>query len=43
MPYSTCAVSTSKTINFMFGRLEVRSKVPITKGFGPAIWLLGKN
>lgn len=29
--------------NFMFGRLEVRAKVPKTKGIWPAIWLLGKN
>lgn len=27
----------------MFGRLEVRAKVPRTKGIWPAIWLLGKK
>ena len=43
MPYTSGSVTTIKTKNFMFGRLEVRAKVPRTKGIWPAIWLLGKN
>ena len=43
MPYTSGSVTTIKTKNFMFGRLEVRAKVPKTKGIWPAIWLLGKN
>lgn len=32
MPYTSGSVTTIKTKNFMFGRLEVRAKVPKTKG-----------
>ncbi len=43
MPYTSGSVSTIKTQTFHFGRLEVRAKLPKTKGIWPAIWLLGKN
>lgn len=35
MPYTSGSVTTIKTKNFMFGRLEVRAKVPKTKGIWP--------
>lgn len=43
MPYTSGSVSTIKTKSFLFGRLEVRAKLPKIKGIWPAIWLLGKN
>jgi beta-glucanase (GH16 family) len=43
MPYTSGSVTTIKTKLFLFGRLEVRAKLPKTKGIWPAIWLLGKN
>ena len=43
MPYTSGSVTTIKTKNFMFGRLEVRAKVPKTKGIWPAIWLYSPN
>ncbi len=44
MPYTSGSVSTLKTKTFLFGRLEVRAKLPNkAKGIWPAIWLLGKN
>lgn len=43
MPYTSGSVTTIKTKLMHFGRLEVRAKVPRTKGIWPAIWLLGKN
>lgn len=44
MPYTSGSVSTLKTKTFLFGRLEVRAKLPNkAKGIWPPIWLLGKN
>lgn len=43
MPYTSASVNSINTKTFLFGRLEVRAKVPKTKGIWPAIWLLGKN
>lgn len=43
MPYTSGSVTTIDTQQFLFGRLEVRAKLPKTKGIWPAIWLLGKN
>ncbi len=28
---------------FLYGRVDVRAKIPVTQGTWPAIWLLGKN
>ncbi len=43
MPYTSGSVTTKDTRLFHYGRLEVRAKLPKTKGIWPAIWLLGKN
>lgn len=42
-PYSSGSVTTNKKLNFSFGRLEVRAKMPEAKGAWPAIWLIGSN
>ncbi len=40
-PYSSGAVNTRGTKDFLYGRVEVRAKVQDTTGIWPAIWLLG--
>ncbi len=40
-PYSSGAINTRGTQDFLYGRLEVRAKVTDTTGIWPAIWLLG--
>lgn len=49
-PYTNQGVTkqyTSARLNskfaFLYGRLDVRAKVPVSQGTWPAIWLLGKN
>jgi beta-glucanase (GH16 family) len=39
-PYSSGRVSTEKKFSFLYGKVEVRAKLPGTKGLWPAIWLL---
>ncbi len=43
MPYASGSVTTNKKLNFTYGRLEVRAKMPKAKGAWPAIWLIGSN
>ncbi len=40
-PYSSGAVNTRGTQDFLYGRIEVRAKVQDVTGIWPAIWLLG--
>lgn len=49
-PYTSQGVTkqyTSARLNskfaFLYGRVDVRAKVPVSQGTWPAIWLLGKN
>lgn len=40
---TSSSVTTRKSFSFLFGRLEVRAKIPTAGGSWPAIWLLGKD
>lgn len=41
--YTSSSVNTSKKKYFLYGRFEVRAKIPTASGAWPAIWLLGKD
>jgi len=41
--WSSSRIVTSDKVNFRFGRIDVRAKLPETRGLWPAIWLLGQN
>ncbi len=42
-PYSSGSITTKGKKDFLYGRLEVRAKMPEAKGAWPAIWLVGSN
>ena len=42
-PYTSSSLTTRKSFSFLYGRLEVRAKIPTAGGSWPAIWLLGKG
>ena len=39
--YTSASINTRGKFTFTYGRLEVRAKIPTSKGAWPAIWLLG--
>ncbi len=39
--YSSSCLTTSKSFNFKYGRMEVRARIPVNSGAWPAIWTLG--
>lgn len=39
--YSSGSVNTRKSFSFLYGRMEVRARIPAVMGSWPAIWLLG--
>lgn len=41
--WTASRIITNKKVDFRFGRIDVRAKLPRTKGLWPAIWLLGVN
>jgi len=41
--YTASSLTTRKSFSFLYGRLEVRAKIPTAGGAWPAIWLLGKG
>lgn len=41
--YTSASLTTRKSFSFLYGRLEVRAKIPTASGAWPAIWLLGKE
>jgi len=41
--YTSARLNTSKKFSFKFGRIDVRAKIPTSKGMWPAIWLLGQS
>jgi beta-glucanase (GH16 family) len=41
--YLSASVTTEGKRQFLYGRLEVRARLPMGKGTWPAIWLLGTN
>ena len=41
--YTAASLTTRRSFSFLYGRLEVRAKIPTAGGVWPAIWLLGKG
>ena len=41
--YSSTRITTKNKMQFQYGRIETRAKLPIGKGLWPAFWLLGSN
>lgn len=39
--YTSSSINTRGTFQFLYGRMEVRARIPVTGGAWPAIWLLG--
>lgn len=40
---TSASINTNNKADFLYGRIEVRAKIPSALGSWPAIWLLGKN
>ena len=41
--YTSARMVTKDKVNFQFGRIDIRAKLPRGKGLWPAIWMLGDN
>lgn len=41
--YTAASLTTRRSFDFLYGRLEVRARIPVAGGAWPAIWLLGKD
>lgn len=41
--YTSSCMTTQNSHTFMYGRFEIRAKIPVTTGSWPAIWLLGNK
>ena len=41
--YTSSSVTTAGKKEFLYGRFEVRARIPVAKGAWPAIWTLGSN
>lgn len=41
--YTSGSINTLGKVEFKYGRIEVRAKVPSGKGMWPAIWMMGTN
>jgi len=41
--YSSASINTRKSFSFLYGRLEVRARIPAVVGSWPAIWTLGTS
>ena len=41
--YTSASLTTRRSFSFLYGRLEVRAKLPTACGAWPAIWLLGQD
>lgn len=41
--YTSARLITSKKFSFIYGRIDVRAKLPQGRGTWPAIWMLGEN
>ena len=41
--YSSASVNTRGTYSFLYGRMEVRARIPAVMGSWPAIWTLGEK
>jgi beta-glucanase (GH16 family) len=41
--YSSSRMTTQNKKTFKFGRIDIRAKLPVSKGIWPALWMLGSN
>lgn len=41
--YTSSSITTKGKHEFLYGRFEIKAKIPVDKGAWPAIWLLGNN
>ena len=41
--YSSGRMTTQNKKNFKYGRIDIRAKLPVSKGMWPALWMLGAN
>jgi len=41
--YSSARLTTQSKKTFKFGRIDIRAKLPVSKGMWPALWMLGTN
>lgn len=41
--YTSTRITTASKIEFQYGRIEARAKLPVGKGIWPAFWMLGSN
>ncbi len=41
--YSSSRLTTQGKKTFKFGRIDIRAKLPVSKGMWPALWMLGSN
>ncbi|MBD3265573.1 family 16 glycosylhydrolase [bacterium] len=41
--YTSASLHTKNKVHFLYGRIEVRAKIPTGRGMWPAIWMLGTN
>ncbi len=41
--YTSARMTTQNKKNFKFGRIDIRAKLPVSKGLWPALWMLGEN
>ena len=43
LSYTSAKITTKKTFQFTYGKVEARIKLPLGKGIWPAFWMLGAN
>lgn len=41
--YTSARINTKNKRPFLFGRIDMRAKLPVAKGIWPALWMLGSN
>ncbi|MBZ0310190.1 MAG: glycoside hydrolase family 16 protein, partial [Anaerolineae bacterium] len=41
--YTSASVNTARKKEFLYGRFEIRAKIPVSGGSWPAIWTLGRG
>ncbi|MDB5231756.1 MAG: family 16 glycosylhydrolase [Chitinophagaceae bacterium] len=41
--YTSSRITTKNKKSFLFGRIDIRAKIPVAKGMWPALWMLGNN
>ena len=42
-PYTSSRLKTEGKQNFLYGRIDIRARLPEGQGMWPALWMLGSN